>query len=131
MSESMGRRRRGATGVEPGDEVGGVPPGHHRRDHPGRCGPQVAGRRVHHHRHPSHGEGRRAGALAAKPGRPAKERDWALEGARAEIAQLTEAIKAQAIELAVVRGKNPAGARRPAPGESPRLCEGAGPQERR
>jgi len=32
-------------------------------------------------------------ALAAKPGRPAKERDWALEGARAEIAQLTEAIK--------------------------------------
>jgi len=45
-------------------------------------------------------------ALAAKPGRPAKERDWALEGARAEIAQLTEAIKAQAIELAVVRGKS-------------------------
>lgn len=44
-------------------------------------------------------------ALAAKPGRPAKERDWALEAARSEIAQLTEAIKAQAIELAVVRGK--------------------------
>lgn len=45
-------------------------------------------------------------ALAAKPGRPAKERDWALEAARAEIGQLTEAIKAQAIELAVVRGKS-------------------------
>jgi transposase-like protein len=29
--------------------------------------------------------------LAAKPGRPAKERDWALEAARVEIAQLTEA----------------------------------------
>ncbi len=44
-------------------------------------------------------------ALAAKLGRPAKDRDWALEAARSEIAQLTEAIKAQAIELAVVRGK--------------------------
>ncbi|MGH8997317.1 MAG: hypothetical protein ACRDYB_15005 [Acidimicrobiales bacterium] len=44
-------------------------------------------------------------ALAAKPGRPAAQRDWALEAARAEIGQLTEAIKAQAIELAVVRGK--------------------------
>ena len=43
-------------------------------------------------------------ALAAKPGRPAKERDWELEAARQEVAQLTEAIKAQAIELAVVRG---------------------------
>jgi transposase len=45
-------------------------------------------------------------ALAAKPGRPAKERDWELEAARQEVAQLTEAIKAQAIELAVVRGKS-------------------------
>ena len=44
-------------------------------------------------------------ALAAKPGRPAKERDWALEAARTEIGQLTEAVKAQAIELAVIRGK--------------------------
>ena len=44
-------------------------------------------------------------ALARTPGRPAKERDWALERARAEIGQLTEAIKAQAIELAIVRGK--------------------------
>lgn len=45
-------------------------------------------------------------ALAAKPGRRAKERDWELEAARQEVAQLTEAIKAQAIELAVVRGKS-------------------------
>lgn len=44
-------------------------------------------------------------ALARAPGRPAKERDWQLEAARAEIGQLTEAIKAQAIELAVARGK--------------------------
>jgi hypothetical protein len=44
-------------------------------------------------------------ALARAPGRPASERNWELEAARAEIAQLTEAVKAQAIELAVVRGK--------------------------
>ena len=44
-------------------------------------------------------------ALAVKPGRPGKERDWRLEAAQAEIAQLTEAVKSQAIELAVVRGK--------------------------
>jgi len=45
-------------------------------------------------------------ALARKPGRPGARRDWQLEAARAEIAQLTEAVKAQAIELAVVRGKS-------------------------
>lgn len=45
-------------------------------------------------------------ALSRKPGRPAKERNWPLEEAQAEIAQLTEAIKAQAIELAIVRGKS-------------------------
>lgn len=45
-------------------------------------------------------------ALARKSGRPGTQRDWQLEGARAEIAQLTEAVKAQAIELAVVRGKS-------------------------
>ena len=44
-------------------------------------------------------------ALARGPGRPATQRDWQLEAARAEIGQLTEAIKAQAIELAIVRGK--------------------------
>ena len=45
-------------------------------------------------------------ALARKSGRPGVQRDWQLEAARAEIAQLTEAVKAQAIELAVVRGKS-------------------------
>jgi transposase-like protein len=44
-------------------------------------------------------------AFARKPGRPATERNWELDAARAEIGALTEAIKAQAIELAVVRGK--------------------------
>lgn len=44
-------------------------------------------------------------ALARGPGRPATQRDWQLEAARSEIGQLTEAIKAQAIELAIVRGK--------------------------
>ena len=45
-------------------------------------------------------------ALARKPGRPAKQRNWELEAARTEIGQLTEAVKAQAIELAIVRGKS-------------------------
>ena len=45
-------------------------------------------------------------AFARKPGRPAKERNWELEAARAEIDQLTAAVTAQAIELAVVRGKS-------------------------
>jgi transposase len=45
-------------------------------------------------------------ALARAPGRPAKERDWQLEAAQVEIAQLTQAITAQAIELAVIRGKS-------------------------
>ena len=44
-------------------------------------------------------------ALQRGPGRPAKERDWQMEAARGEIAQLTEAIKAQAIELSIIRGK--------------------------
>jgi transposase len=45
-------------------------------------------------------------AFAAKPGRPAIERNWELEEARRENAQLTEAIKAQAIELALLHGKS-------------------------
>jgi transposase-like protein len=45
-------------------------------------------------------------AFARKPGRPNKDRNFELEAAQAEVAQLTEVIKAQAIELAVVRGKS-------------------------
>ncbi len=44
-------------------------------------------------------------AFSSKPGRPAAERNWQLKEANRELAQLTEAIKAQAIELAVLRGK--------------------------
>lgn len=44
-------------------------------------------------------------ALSRAPGRPATERNWELEAAQVEVAQLTKAITAQAIELAVVRGK--------------------------
>jgi transposase len=44
-------------------------------------------------------------AFAARPGRPPAERNWELDEARRELAQLTEAVKAQAIELAVLRGK--------------------------
>ena len=44
-------------------------------------------------------------ALATRRGRPAKERNWELERARCEVDQLTEAVKSQAIELALLRGK--------------------------
>ena len=40
-----------------------------------------------------------------------------------------EAVKAQATELAVIRGR-PAGPERAAPGEGPRRSQGAGPQDR-
>ncbi len=44
-------------------------------------------------------------AFAARPGRPGTERNWELERARRELGQLTEAVKAQAVELALLRGK--------------------------
>ena len=58
---------------------------------------------------PARGPSRLVRALAALsrvPGRPAKKRNWELDAAQAEIGALTEAIKAQAIELAVIRGKS-------------------------
>lgn len=45
-------------------------------------------------------------AFARKPGRPSKDRNFELEAAQDENAQLTNAIKAQAIELAILRGKS-------------------------
>src|SRR5271166_4602935 len=69
-------------------------------------------------------------ALARKPGRPGTQRDWQLEAARAEIALLTEAVKAQAIELAVC-GENPVGADRASAGAGPRRGEGAGSEDGR
>jgi hypothetical protein len=68
-------------------------------------------------------------ALARKPGRPGRQRDWQLEAARAEITQLTEAVKAQVIELAIVRG-NPVGPERAGTGAGPRRGQGAGPGRR-
>ena len=62
-------------------------------------------------------------ALVARPGRRAKERSWELEQARREVEQLTEAVKAQAIELALLRGK-PAGPERGC------ACEGRGRGQR-
>ena len=44
-------------------------------------------------------------ALARKPGRQTKERNFGLEAAHDEVYHLTEAVKAQAVELAILRGK--------------------------
>ena len=44
------------------------------------------------------------GALVDRRGRPAKERNWELQAARRKVEQLTEPVKAQAIELALLRG---------------------------
>jgi hypothetical protein len=66
-------------------------------------------------------------ALSARPGRPATERSWELEQARGELSQLTEAVKAQAIELALLRGES-AGPERPAARTGPGRDEGGGPQ---
>ena len=104
--------------------------GHHRGGgHPGGRGPQVVGGCVHGHWDPPHRERRCAGRVGQGAGPPAKERNWELEAAQVEIGQLTEAVKAQATELAVIRG-SPAGPERAAPGEGPRRSQGAGPQDR-
>ena len=44
-------------------------------------------------------------ALARKPGRQRKDRDFELEAAHDEVYHLTEAVKVQAIELAILGGK--------------------------
>ena len=44
-------------------------------------------------------------ALARKPGRQRKDRNFELEAAHDEIYHLTEAVKVQAIELAILGGK--------------------------
>ena len=74
------------------------------RAHPGRRRPPLAGGRVDGDRHPPDGQGGGHGGTGPHA-RAAKERNWELERARAELGQLTEAVKAQAIELAIVRGK--------------------------
>jgi len=42
---------------------------------------------------------------ASKPGVQARERDYELESARAEVARLSEALKEMAVRLTLVEGK--------------------------
>ena len=50
-------------------------------------------------------EGALAALAASKPGLPAKQRDFELEEARAEVARLSEAVKQMAVRLTLVEGK--------------------------
>ncbi len=50
-------------------------------------------------------EGALAALAAAKPGMPARERDYELEAAKAEVARLSEALKEMAVKLMLVEGK--------------------------
>ena len=49
-------------------------------------------------------EGALAALAASKPGLPAKQRDYELEQARAEVARLSEAVKQMAVKLTLVEG---------------------------
>lgn len=51
-------------------------------------------------------EGALSALAASKPGTAAKQRDYELEQAHAEIARLSEALKEMAVRLMVVEGKN-------------------------
>ena len=50
-------------------------------------------------------EGALAALAASKPGVGAKERDYELEEAKAEVARLSEALKEMAVKLMLVEGK--------------------------
>jgi transposase len=50
-------------------------------------------------------EGALAALAASKPGVQARERDYELESARAEVARLSEALKEMAVRLTLVEGK--------------------------
>src|SRR5262245_37303993 len=50
-------------------------------------------------------EGALAALAASKPGVQARQRDYELEEARAEIARLSEAVKQMAVKLTLVEGK--------------------------
>ena len=50
-------------------------------------------------------EGALAALAASKPGVGAKERDYELELAKAEVARLSEAVKQMAVRLTLVEGK--------------------------
>ena len=50
-------------------------------------------------------EGALAALAASEPGVQARERDYELESARAEVARLSEALKEMAVRLTLVEGK--------------------------
>ncbi len=50
-------------------------------------------------------EGALAALAACKPGVPARERDYELEQAKAEVARLSDALKEMAVTLMLVEGK--------------------------
>jgi len=50
-------------------------------------------------------EGALSALSASKPGRKAKQRDWELEQAHAEIARLSEAVKELAVKLTLLEAK--------------------------
>jgi transposase-like protein len=52
-------------------------------------------------------EGALAALAASKPGVAARERDWELELAKAEVARLSEALKEMAVKLMLIEGKAP------------------------
>ncbi|WP_419945514.1 hypothetical protein [Candidatus Poriferisodalis sp.] len=66
----------------------------------------MGGGRVDGDHDPAHGQRRCFGCVVPQAGAAWGERNWELEEAQAEIGRLTEAVKAQAIELAIVRGKS-------------------------
>jgi transposase len=51
-------------------------------------------------------EGALAALAASKPGAQAKDRDYELELAKAEVARLSEALKKMAVKLTLVEGKD-------------------------
>lgn len=50
-------------------------------------------------------EGALAALAASKPGVAARQRDWELELAKAEVARLSETVKEMAVKLMLVEGK--------------------------
>ncbi len=64
-------------------------------------------------------EGALAALAASRPGVAARERDWELELARAEVARLSETVKEMAVKLMLVEGK---GAWAEWPGPAPGRC---------
>jgi len=131
MPDPNGRRR--SVEAVRGDQVGDLLAGDRGRD-PAR--PRPPRKWAHRRIDGESGYGARSRTAAwprwhAKPGRPGTQRDWQLEAARAEIAQLTEAVKAPGDRAVGRCGENPVGAERAGAGAGPRRRQGSRPEERR